>query len=142
MWGDSEAGYDGPRRSVTPSWAWPKPATSVPILLGCSPTGRGFAEIAAWADGWMPVCFKPEMMDLWLPQLREQWEAAGRSGSPIIWVLHHARGFDQDTLRANLEAFVAQGVDHIMLDVDTGTSDELLPLIDRYAAALEGTGAS
>jgi hypothetical protein len=29
-----------------------------------------------------------------------------------------------------------------MLDIDTGTADELLPLLDRYAAAMAGLVAS
>ena len=141
LWTETEAEFHGEHVDVMPSWAWPKPARerSIPVLLGCSPTDRGFADVAAWADGWLPVCPHPQLLDRWLPVLRQHWDAAGRSSPPVIWVLHHSLRLDADLVRANLDRFADVGVDQVLLDVDTGSRDEMLSVLDRYAGILATT---
>ena len=55
LWQDTEAEFHGDHANLSPSWAWPKPAQrpSVPVLLGCRLTPRGYGEIVGWADGWI-----------------------------------------------------------------------------------------
>ena len=55
LWQDTEAEFHGDHANLSPSWAWPKPVQqpSVPVLLGCQLTPRGYAEIVGWADGWI-----------------------------------------------------------------------------------------
>jgi probable F420-dependent oxidoreductase len=137
LWRDDEAKFHGEHVSVSPSWSWPKPSRpqSVPVLLGCAPTPRGFNEIVSWADGWIPTGGDPDLLKAWLTSLRRQWLDAGRDQrGPVIWPMQTP--VDDDTLRKNLDRFHALGVDQIVLDVQGVEGEDLLPLLDRYAAVL------
>jgi probable F420-dependent oxidoreductase len=135
LWADDEAEFHGEHVSLSPSWSWPKPVQrpAVPVLLGCSPTPRGFDDAASWADGWMPVCQDPVMLGEWLPALNERWKAARRDRPPVVWVLHFGDALADSKLRSNLAHFRDTAVAQVMLDIPTGTRDELLPILDRYA---------
>ncbi len=59
------------------SEAWPKPAGGAPrVLVGGAAGPRLFAQIAAQADGWLPIGGRG--LAGALPILRTAWEEAGR----------------------------------------------------------------
>jgi len=137
LWRDTEAEFHGEHADLSPSLAWPKPVQrpSVPVLLGCAPTPRGYAEIVRWADGWIPSGNDPDLLATWLTTLRGQWRDAGRGDSgPIIWPMQAI--VDDDTLRANFDRYRELGVDQVIIDLQTAEPDDVLPILDRYAAAL------
>lgn len=141
LWQEAEAEFHGEHVSMSPSWAWPKPApeASIPVLLGCAPTPRGFESVVDWADGWIPAGGDPELLASWLTPLRALWQQAGRGDAgPTIWTLQGV--VDDDTLARHLDGFDALGVHQVVLDLQRLPADELLPTLDRYAAVL-GTGA-
>lgn len=135
LWRDEVAEYYGQHASVSPSWAWPKPVRgAVPVLLGVLPTERGVADIAAWADGWMPG--SDDQLVAGLPALREAWSRAERGEpSPIVWPKINFTPDDEDLLR-RIERARAAGVDRILLDMQAVSRDDTVRVLDRYAAIL------
>jgi probable F420-dependent oxidoreductase len=142
LWQDTEAEFRGEHANLSPSWAWPKPVQrpSVPVLLGCSPTPRGYAEVVRWADGWISHISDAEVFSSRVTELRARWRDAGRGGSgPLIWAMQDI--VDDDTLRLNFDRCLELGVDQVVLDLQAAEGGELLPLLDRYAAVLKTSGA-
>jgi probable F420-dependent oxidoreductase len=134
LWRDEEAEFSGEHVHLSPSWVWPKPAQgpTVPVLLGVVPTERGFADIIANADGWIPGGDDLDLMAGWFTTLREQWHAAGRAESgPIIWPMVGV--VDDDTLRRKLDRFRTLGASQVLLDFQAVSREETLPTLDRYA---------
>jgi probable F420-dependent oxidoreductase len=135
LWRDTEAEFHGDHASLSPSWAWPKPAQpSVPVLLGCRLTPRGCGEIVGWADGWIGFGSDLDQFAAQVTTLRSRWAAAGRAAAgplirPMLGIV------DDDTLRRSFERFQALGVDQVVLDLQA-VDDGILAVLDRYAAAL------
>jgi probable F420-dependent oxidoreductase len=144
LWRDAEAEFHGEHATLSKSWAWPKPVQrpSVPVLLGCAPTPRGYAEIVRWADGWIPSGDDPDLLASWVTTLRARWRDAGRSEpGPVIWPMHSVLPMGSmaadDRLRANFDRFRALGVDQVILDLQAVDRDGTRPALDRCAAVLE-----
>jgi probable F420-dependent oxidoreductase len=138
LWQDTEAEFHGEHASLSPSWAWPKPAQrpSVPVLLGCQLTPRGCAEIVGWADGWIGFGSDLDQFAAQVAALRGQWAEAGRpAGGPLIRPMLGI--VDDDTLRRAFDRFQALGVDQVVLDLQA-VDDGILDVLDRYAAVLTG----
>jgi probable F420-dependent oxidoreductase len=134
LWQDTEAEFHGDHANLSPSWAWPKPVQqpSVPVLLGCQLTPRGYAEIVGWADGW--IGYGTDRFASQVTTLRSQWAEAGRAAAgplirPMLGIV------DDDTLRRSFERFRALGVDQVVLDLQDVEGD-ILAALDRYAAVL------
>ena len=135
LWQDTEAEFHGDHASLSPSWAWPKPIQpSVPVLLGCQLTPRGYTEIVGWADGWIGFGGDLDLFASQVMTLRARWAEAGRAAAgplirPMLGIV------DDDTLRRSFERFQALGVDQVVLDLQAVEGD-ILAVLDRYAAAL------
>jgi probable F420-dependent oxidoreductase len=136
LWQDTEAEFHGDHANLSPSWAWPKPVQqpSVPVLLGCQLTPRGYAEIVGWADGWIGFAGDLDVFAAQVTTLRSRWAEASRAAAgplirPMLGIV------DDDTLRRSFERFLALGVDQVVLDLQAVEGD-ILAVLDRYAAAL------
>ena len=140
LWQDTKAEFHGEHASLSPSWAWPKPAQrpSVPVLLGCQLTPRGCAEIVGWADGWIGYGSDLDLFAAQVATLRSQWAEAGRTAAgPLIRPMLGL--VDDDTLSRSFERFQALGVDQVVLDLQAVDRD-IVAVLDRYAAVLQGAG--
>lgn len=117
LWRDEEAEYDGEFVSFGPSWAWPKPPGSVPVLVGAGATDKNFAWIAKNADGWITT---PQDRGITAAagRLAEVWREHGRDGAPRIVALDGRP--DRDRLARWGEA---------------GVTDVLYPVVDSDEAA-------
>ena len=136
LWQDTEAEFHGDHANLSPSWAWPKPVQqpSVPVLLGCQLTPRGYAEIVGWADGWIGFAGDLDVFAGQVTTLRSRWAEAGRAAAgPLIRPMLGT--VDDDTLRRSFERFRALGADQVVLDLQAVEGD-ILAVLDRYAAAL------
>jgi probable F420-dependent oxidoreductase len=138
LWQDTEAEFHGDHANLSPSWAWPKPVQqpSVPVLLGCQLTPRGYAEIVGWADGWIGFAGDLDVFAAQVTTLRSRWAEEGRAAAgplirPMLGIV------DDDTLRRSFERFRALGADQVVLDLQAVEGD-ILAVLDRYAAALAG----
>jgi probable F420-dependent oxidoreductase len=133
LWQENEAEFHGDHANLSPSWAWPKPA-SVPVLLGCQLTPRGCGEITGWADGWIGFGGDLDTFAAQVTALRSRWAEAGRAAAgPLIRPMLGVA--DDDTLRRSFERFSVLGVDQVVLDLQS-VDDGILAVLDRYAAAL------
>ncbi|MBU2110369.1 MAG: LLM class F420-dependent oxidoreductase, partial [Actinobacteria bacterium] len=53
LWTQEEASYDGEFVQFGPSWAYPKPAAHIPLIIGAGGGPKTFRWISENADGWM-----------------------------------------------------------------------------------------
>ena len=131
LWTDDVASFTGAHVSLSPSWAWPKPAQQPhpPILLGVPATDWHFAELVQWADGWMPMAMPTaEQLAPDVDRLRHAWSAAGRD--PAALRIAAMQLPDVARLEREVAEFAAMGVEWLMLDVPTATGDVVLPMLD------------
>ena len=130
LWTQEEAAYDGEFVSFGPSWAWPKPARHVPLVIGAGAGPKTFAWISRHADGWMTTPQQRDITDQ-IGALQRAWTAAGREGRPDVRVLIAFKP-DPDDLAAWAEA----GATELIWGVPDKEPDEVLASLDRLAARL------
>lgn len=132
LWTEEQASYHGEFVSFEPSFSWPKPIQKPypPILLGGAPGPKLFKHIADWADGWIPIGGRGIKASL--PALREEYEKAGRDPDKIKIV-----PFGSLPDQGKLEYFGTLGIEEIVLGVQPGTRDVVLPVLDQFASVIE-----
>ncbi|GAA4613573.1 LLM class F420-dependent oxidoreductase [Actinoallomurus liliacearum] len=125
LWEREEASYEGDFVRLTPSWAWPKPARRIPVLLGGAAGPTLFRHIAEYGDGWLPIGGAGVREAL--PALRDACARAGRDPVPII-------PFGTDPTPGKLDYYASLGIDEVVLRVPSGPREAVLPVLDTYAA--------
>ena len=130
LWTQEEASYDGEFVSFGPSWAYPKPAAHIPLIIGAGGGPKTFAWIAANADGWMTT---PTQQDIsgQIEALKKAWADAGRSGAPEIRILIAFKPNPED-----LMAWAEQGATELIWGVPDKAEDEVLASLGRLAGRL------
>jgi probable F420-dependent oxidoreductase len=130
LWTQEEASYDGEFVSFGPSWAYPKPARHIPLVIGAGGGPKTFRWIAEHADGWMTT---PRQADIsaHIEALTKAWADAGRDGSPEIRILI---AFKPDP--ADLVAWAEAGATELIWGVPDKAPDEVLASLDRLAGRL------
>jgi probable F420-dependent oxidoreductase len=133
LWSDEPVGFDGEFVSFEPSFAWPKPVQRPhpPILLGGGGGPKLFEAIAAYGDGWLPIG-GAGVRDA-LPRLHAAVEAVGRDPGEMTVIPF---GVLPDP--AKLAYYAEVGFDEVVLRLPPAPADVVLPLLDDYAAAIEG----
>ncbi|MEU5878292.1 LLM class F420-dependent oxidoreductase [Spirillospora sp. NPDC047279] len=130
LWGQEEAEFKGEYVVFARSWSWPKPATGrVPVLIGGAPGPLLFEHIAEYGDGWMPIG-GAGIRDA-LPALRAACEARGRDMVRVI-------PFGTLPSHDKLGYYGSLGVEEVVLRVPAAGRDEVLPVLDAYAADYAG----
>ncbi|MEO5876129.1 MAG: TIGR03619 family F420-dependent LLM class oxidoreductase [Streptosporangiaceae bacterium] len=127
LWTEEEAVFKGRYVSYEPSWAWPK--AHVPVLLGGGGGPKLFAAIAEYGDGWMPV--GGAGIREALPRLAQAYEDAGRDPAT-------ARIVPFGTLpnASKLDYYATFGISEVVLRVNGGSREDVLPVLDSYSAFL------
>jgi probable F420-dependent oxidoreductase len=128
LWTQEQGSFDGEFTSFTPSFSWPKPAQTPhpPVYLGGAGGPKLFANVAEWADGWIPIGGRGIKASL--PALREAYEKAGRDPETIKII-----PFGSLPDQGKLEYFGTLGIEEIVLGVEPGGRDIVLPVLDRFA---------
>jgi probable F420-dependent oxidoreductase len=134
LWRDELAEHDGEFVRFGPSWAWPKPVQTPrpPVLLGAFGNERTFDWIAADADGWITTPLDEGIGDL-VQLLRNRWDAAGRSGAPVVVALDTTPG-------ERLDEFAAYGVDEAVVGLPDVSRDDALRHLDGLARRIDRAG--
>jgi len=134
LWTQEEASYDGEYVSFGPSWAFPKPANHIPLIIGAGGGPKTFAWIAANADGWMTT---PTQSDIsgQIEALKKAWADAGRDGAPEIRILIAFKPNPED-----LMAWAEAGATELIWGVPDKAEDEVLGSLDRLAGRLGISG--
>lgn len=128
LWTQDEASFEGRFVRFASSWSWPKPAQqpSPPVLLGGTGGPKLFEAIAEYGDGWIPIGGRG--VGRLLPELQRAYEERDRDPATI-------RVIPMGTIPepGKLEHFRSLGIDEVILGVESGTRDQVLPVLDRFA---------
>jgi probable F420-dependent oxidoreductase len=129
LWRDDEARFEGTHVGFAASWSWPKPVQrpGVPVLVGGGAGPRLFAHVAEYADGWIPI--GGAGLAEAVPALRAQVAEAGRDPDDLRIV-----PFGSLPDHAKLDHFAEVGVTECVFRVPSAPRDEVLPVLDRWAA--------
>lgn len=132
LWSKDVASFDGEHVRFQPSWSWPKPAGGgVPVLIGGSAGPKMFAAVVDYADGWMPIGGRGLAQNL--PVLKAAFEDAGRDPATLRVV-----PFGTEPTPGKMEYYRELGIEEVVLNVPSGTREEILPVLDDYAQYLTG----
>jgi probable F420-dependent oxidoreductase len=129
LWANEKSSFAGEFVRFAESWSWPKPVQKPrpPILIGGAAGPRLFAHIAEYADGWMPI--GGAGIRAVLPELYRAVEAAGRDPANLRIV-----PFGTTPAIGKLEYYQSLGVTEVALRLPSAPRDEVLPVLDAYAA--------
>lgn len=131
LWKNDVASFDGNFTSLPPSWSWPKPLSRVPVLLGGGAGPKLFSHIVEYGDGWIPIGGSGLAESL--PRLRRIFEEAGRDPADLRIV-----PFGSLPTPEKLDHFAEIGVTECVFRLPSSDRDEVLPVLDQYAAILHG----
>ncbi|RAY12516.1 LLM class F420-dependent oxidoreductase [Actinomadura craniellae] len=126
LWAREEAAFAGEHVRFAASWAWPKPAGRIPVLIGGAAGPTLFAHVAEYGDGWMPI--GGAGIGAALPALRAACDRAGRPMAAVV-------PFGTLPSPAKLDHYAGLGVAEVVLRVPAGDRDAVLPVLDEYATA-------
>ncbi|MEX2538586.1 MAG: LLM class F420-dependent oxidoreductase [Actinomycetota bacterium] len=131
LWTNEQASFDGEFTKFAPSFSWPKPVQKPhpPIYLGGAPGPKLFKHIADWADGWIPIGGRGIKANL--PLLQAEYEKSGRDPSAIKII-----PFGSLPDQGKLEYFETLGITEIVLGVQPGDREVVLPILDDYASVI------
>lgn len=131
LWTEEQASYQGRFVDFEAAMSWPKPVRRPPVLIGASPTDKVFAEVVAWADGWLPVPFLGHTPQD-VARLRQAAEDTGRDPASLTIVVD---GLPADP--AWMDPWVEVGVDAILVPAESEPLDALLPMLDAAVPVIE-----
>jgi probable F420-dependent oxidoreductase len=133
LWTEDVASFDGEYLQFEPSWSWPKPVQSggPPVLIGGGTGPRLLAEVAGYADGWMPI--GGAGIRAALPELHRMCEAAGRDPTNLRVI-----PFGTIPDPGKLEYYESLGIDEVVLRVPSAGAATVLPILDGYAGRVGG----
>ncbi|SRR5579885_266229 len=129
IWTKEAAEFHGEFVNFDPIWSYPKPvqAGGPPVLMG-SQSKRVFERAAEYCDGWLPINFPRYDFAGGVKQLREAEKKFGRKQLSLS--LFGAPSKDDDIKR-----FMELGFERLIFPLPSAPRDNVLPLMDKYAAA-------
>jgi probable F420-dependent oxidoreductase len=132
LWSHDEASFEGDHVHLTPTWSWPKPMQQPrpPVLIGGAAGATLFRHIAEYADGWIPI--GGSGMADGLARLRAEFEQVGRDPASLQVTVIGA-----EPSPGKLDHLASRGVDRFLISLPAAPAATVLPLLDRYAEALE-----
>jgi probable F420-dependent oxidoreductase len=127
LWQNDVASFDGEFVRFEPSWQWPKPIQKPGprVLIGGGAGPKLFAQIAEYADGWMPI--GGAGMAAHLETLRGLLEERGRDPKGLHVVPMGVFPTDE-----KLAYYKDVGVTECVLRIPSAPRDEVLPVLDDY----------
>ncbi|PNV34113.1 LLM class F420-dependent oxidoreductase [Streptomyces sp. DH-12] len=138
LWADEPTAYKGEFGSVRASIAYPKPVrkprgpvTGPRTLVGGAAGPKLFADICAYADGWLPIGGRGLTGSL--PALRAAWADAGRDPAALQVVPYAVR-----PSAGKLEHFAELGVEEVVAQLPPAGETEVLGALDALQPFLDG----
>ncbi len=129
LWAAEPTAYKGEFASVQASLAHPKPAHGAPrTLLGGAAGPKLFAQIAEYADGWLPIGGRG--LAETLPVLRQAWRTRGAAGEPVVvpYAVRPSAG--------KLAHYRDLGLSEVVLQLPPAGEAEVLRTLDDFAQYL------
>jgi probable F420-dependent oxidoreductase len=132
IWTEEAAEYHGEFVNFEPIWSYPKPRQKPhpPIILGTLST-KGLHRVVRYCDGWIPTNVSMQELPQAIKDLHALAEQAGRKPSDISVSIFGVLG-EEVVLRHYQEL----GVERVVFTVPSKEKDQILPLLDTYAALL------
>jgi probable F420-dependent oxidoreductase len=137
IWNEEEAEFHGEFVDFDKLWAYPKPVQvgGPPVLLGAS-SRFVYQRIAEYGDGWFPIYQDQRRAGVsgavnyaeGIAQTRDAWAEAGRDGEPSFSIF----GVGPDA--GAVESLMNMGFDRVIFALPSGPADEVLPMVEKYAA--------
>jgi len=133
LWSQEVASFDGEFVRFEPSWQWPKPVQQPRprVLIGGAAGPILFSHIAEYADGWIPI--GGAGLKEALPELHAAMQERGRDPSAL-----HIVPMGVFPEPGKLDYYASLGVTEAVLRLPSAPRDEVMPVLDRYAA--DGAG--
>lgn len=128
LWTNDVGAYEGELVRVAPSWQWPKPAqpNGPPVHLGGGAGPRLLGEMAAWADGWLPISGRASLRSR-LDAMSAACEGVGRDPASVIVSV-----FGATTSVSGLTSLAGEGVHRAVLTSWAGDRDGVLRDLDSW----------
>jgi probable F420-dependent oxidoreductase len=134
LWTKEEAEYHGEFVNFDPMMTWPKPVQKPhpPIIVGGA-FPFGARRALRYGDGWMPHRTRSQYADVQalLPKFREMAAEAGRDPASVPITIWGARE-NLDLLKRDRD----DGVSRLVVSLDSGKADTILPELDRWATLI------
>jgi probable F420-dependent oxidoreductase len=129
LWSQEVASFAGEFVRFEPSWQWPKPVQQPRprVLLGGAAGPTLFRHIAEYGDGWLPI--GGAGMAEALEQLRATVAEAGRDPARL-----HIVPMGVLPTPEKMDYYRGAGVTEAVLRVPSAPRDQVMPVLDRYAA--------
>lgn len=133
LWSGDEAEFHGEFVEFDPCWSWPVPVQrpGPPVLIGGGAGPRLLAEVAAYADGWLPV--GGAGLRAGMEALRVACDEAGRDPADLSVI-----PFGTLPDSGKLGHYATLGVTETVLRVPSAGRDEVLSVLDDYVQFLSG----
>jgi probable F420-dependent oxidoreductase len=130
IWTQDAAAYAGKYDRFDPIWQWPKPVQQPhpPILIGGNAPGT-FKRVLDYGDAWFPIMGRGAPIEEQIAELNRQAAARGRDPIPVT-----LSGVRADA--AEVERLAASGVTRCVFGLPAAGADQVMPLLDRYAAVI------
>ncbi len=139
IWTKSKAEYHGEFVNFDPMMTWPKPVQKPhpPILVGGA-FPYGARRALRYGDGWMPHRTRSSYADVQalLPKFREMANEAGRDLASVPITIWGAKE-NLDLLKRDRD----DGVSRLVVSLDSGKADTILPELDRWATLIRQLGS-
>lgn len=131
LWKDEVASFSGKYVSFEPSWQWPKPVQQPRprVLIGGAAGPKLFAHVAEYADGWLPIGGAGIRKSL--AELHRLMEERGRDPKEL-----HIVPMGVFPNPEKVEYYRESGCTECVLRLPAAGRDEVLPVLDKYAAYL------
>lgn len=128
LWTNDVGAYEGEVVRVAPSWQWPKPAQpkGPPVHLGGGAGPRLLGEMAAWADGWLPISARASLRSR-LDAMHAACEGVGRDPASVTVSV-----FGATTSASGLASLVEEGVHRAVLTSWAADRDGVLRDLDSW----------
>jgi probable F420-dependent oxidoreductase len=133
LWNEEEASFVGEFVRFEPSWMWPKPVQrpGPPVIIGCGPGPRNFADIATWGDGWFPVPFLGHTAE----DVQTLWRTVADAGRDPAEVRITVNGVLPDA--EQFEAWRALGAHRVLVPLPSAPLAEIAPVLDVAAGLVD-----
>jgi probable F420-dependent oxidoreductase len=138
IWTEDEPEFHGHFVDFAKMKTWPKPAQKPhpPVIIGGA-FPYAVRRALRYGDGWVPHASRPHYADVtdFMPQFREMAAKAGRSLDEVPVTVF---GGTPDPDR--LQRWHDRGVARVVVSLPSAKSDEVLPILDRWAEIIREVG--
>ena len=132
IWTKDEPEFHGEFVNFDPIWSWPKPVQKPhpPVLLGNN-TPKALERVVEYCEGWFPIEGRAGDLATGIATLRRLAEKAGRDPRTISISVSAATPTE-----SAVHEYEKAGVERAILPLPSAGLDEVLPVLDRYAALM------